>query len=56
MEHGDIVEKGTHEQLIAAQGAYYRLYRSQFEQAHDDLVDAPADVDAAPAEGKAATE
>ncbi|MDT0179497.1 ABC transporter ATP-binding protein [Microbacterium sp. ARD31] len=56
MEHGDIVEKGTHDQLIAAQGAYYRLYRSQFEQAHDDLVDAPADVDAAPAEGKAATE
>ncbi|MCO7202085.1 ABC transporter ATP-binding protein/permease [Microbacterium sp. CnD16-F] len=56
MEHGDIVEKGTHEELIAAQGAYYRLYRSQFEQAHDDLVGAPADVDAAPAEGKAATE
>ncbi|MDT3317659.1 ABC transporter ATP-binding protein [Microbacterium sp. KSW4-11] len=56
MEHGDIVEKGTHDQLIAAQGAYYRLYRSQFEQAHDDLVDAPVAEDAAPAEGKAATE
>ena len=50
MEHGDIVEKGTHEELIAAQGAYYRLYRSQFEQAHDDLVDAPVAEDAAPAE------
>lgn len=50
MEHGDIVEKGTHEELIAAQGAYYRLYRSQFEQAHDDLVDAPVEEDAAPAE------
>ncbi|MGN7187594.1 ABC transporter ATP-binding protein [Microbacterium enclense] len=37
MEHGDIVEKGTHEQLIAAEGAYYRLYRSQFEQAAADL-------------------
>ncbi len=33
MEHGDIVEKGTHEELIAAQGAYWRLYRSQFEKA-----------------------
>ncbi|MBF4563108.1 ABC transporter ATP-binding protein [Microbacterium sp. VKM Ac-2870] len=33
MEHGDIVEKGSHEELIAAQGAYWRLYRSQFEQA-----------------------
>lgn len=43
MEHGDIVEKGTHAELIAAQGAYYRLYRSQFEQAHDDLVEAPVE-------------
>ncbi|MGC5171827.1 ABC transporter ATP-binding protein [Microbacterium sp. DT81.1] len=33
MEHGDIVEKGTHDELIAAEGAYWRLYRSQFEQA-----------------------
>jgi len=33
MEHGDIVEKGTHEELIAAEGAYWRLYRAQFEQA-----------------------
>ncbi|KXZ60829.1 MAG: multidrug ABC transporter ATP-binding protein [Microbacterium sp. 69-7] len=33
MEHGDIVEKGSHDELIAAEGAYWRLYRSQFEQA-----------------------
>ena len=40
MEHGDIVEKGTHDELIAAEGAYWRLYRSQFEQAasSDDTV------------------
>ncbi|MFT4259076.1 ABC transporter ATP-binding protein [Microbacterium sp.] len=37
MEHGDIVEKGTHDELIAAQGAYWRLYRSQFEQATADI-------------------
>lgn len=37
MEHGDIVEQGTHDELIAAQGAYYRLYNSQFEQAAADL-------------------
>jgi ATP-binding cassette subfamily B protein len=37
MEHGDIVEQGSHEQLIAAKGAYYRLYNSQFEQAATDL-------------------
>jgi len=30
MEHGQIVEKGTHDELIAAGGAYARLYESQF--------------------------
>ncbi|WP_433121415.1 ABC transporter ATP-binding protein [Micromonospora sp. CA-246542] len=30
MEEGRIVEQGTHEQLLAAHGAYHRLYRSQF--------------------------
>jgi ATP-binding cassette, subfamily B, multidrug efflux pump len=43
MEHGDIVEKGSHDELIAAQGAYWRLYRSQFEQAAHDL-DAEAEA------------
>src|SRR6185312_2328064 len=33
MEHGDIVEQGTHDQLIAADGAYARLYSAQFAQA-----------------------
>ncbi|WP_404429798.1 ABC transporter ATP-binding protein/permease [Microbacterium lacus] len=37
MEHGDIVEKGSHDELIAAKGAYWRLYQSQFEQAAQDL-------------------
>jgi ATP-binding cassette subfamily B protein len=36
MEHGDIVEKGAHDELIAARGAYWRLYRSQFERASAD--------------------
>jgi len=30
MEHGQIVEKGSHDELIAAAGAYARLYESQF--------------------------
>ena len=30
MEHGDIVEQGGHDELIARRGAYYELYRSQF--------------------------
>jgi ATP-binding cassette subfamily B protein len=30
MEHGEIVEQGTHEDLLAARGAYYRLHNAQF--------------------------
>ncbi|MBD4598648.1 hypothetical protein GUG53_06370, partial [Xanthomonas citri pv. citri] len=26
MEHGDIVEQGNHAELLAARGAYHRLY------------------------------
>jgi len=37
MEHGDIVEQGDHDELIAKQGAYWRLYQSQFEQAAADI-------------------
>jgi len=33
MEHGRIVERGSHDELLAAGGAYARLYRSQFEAA-----------------------
>ncbi len=31
MDHGDIVEQGTHEELLAEGGAYADLYNSQFE-------------------------
>lgn len=37
MEQGDIVEHGTHTELIKREGAYWRLYNSQFEQAAADL-------------------
>ena len=33
MESGQIVEQGTHEGLLAAGGAYARLYAAQFSQA-----------------------
>jgi len=36
MEHGDIVEQGTHDELITQHGAYWRLYQSQFQNAATD--------------------
>jgi ATP-binding cassette subfamily B protein len=32
MENGRIVEQGTHAELLAARGAYHRLYHAQFNQ------------------------
>ena len=37
MENGAIVEQGSHEALLAAHGAYYRLYQSQFSAPVADL-------------------
>jgi ATP-binding cassette subfamily B protein len=31
VDHGDVVEQGTHESLMLQKGAYYKLYASQFE-------------------------
>jgi len=31
LDHGRIIEKGSHEQLIAQKGNYYRLYTGAFE-------------------------
>jgi ATP-binding cassette, subfamily B, multidrug efflux pump len=33
MDHGAIVEQGSHDELIAKRGFYYELYNSQFEEA-----------------------
>ena len=35
MEHGDIVEQGNHEELLAKNGAYARLYNSQFDEGEE---------------------
>ncbi|WP_068257588.1 ABC transporter ATP-binding protein, partial [Janibacter corallicola] len=39
MEEGQIVEQGSHEQLLARGGAYERLYRAQFVAPMDDESD-----------------
>ncbi len=41
MEDGRIVEQGTHDELLAARGAYYALHHAQFVGAFDDEA-APA--------------
>jgi ATP-binding cassette subfamily B protein len=37
MEDGRIVEQGSHEELLASRGAYFRLYQSQFSGAATDI-------------------
>ncbi len=38
MDHGRIVEQGSHAELIARQGFYYDLYNSQFVEAYEEAV------------------
>jgi ATP-binding cassette subfamily B multidrug efflux pump len=37
MENGHIVEQGNHTSLLAAGGAYARLYQAQFAQAMEEV-------------------
>lgn len=49
MDHGRIVEQGTHDELLAARGPYYNLYNAQFTQAMVDMdAEAPAPAPARP--------
>jgi ABC-type multidrug transport system fused ATPase/permease subunit len=38
LEHGRIVEEGTHSQLIGLEGVYSRLYRGQFREGDSTLT------------------
>jgi len=54
MDGGRIVEQGTHEQLLAGEGFYYRLYSSQFTEAWSAEANGrPAGQAQAPASARA---
>ena len=38
MNHGDIVEQGSHKELLAKFGFYYELYMSQFKKKEDETI------------------
>ncbi|MPN04445.1 hypothetical protein SDC9_151683 [bioreactor metagenome] len=61
MDRGEIVEVGPHDELMAAEGAYFRLYMAQARRAEEDAEAAGVVIDAAsrvahrPANDKEAT-
>ncbi len=45
LDRGEVVEVGNHDELMAAQGAYYRLYMAQARNANPDLLAAHTNED-----------
>jgi ATP-binding cassette subfamily B multidrug efflux pump len=37
LDHGRIIERGTHDELIAQKGTYYQLYTGAFELDHAEI-------------------
>ena len=37
LNNGDIIEQGTHEELLKKDGFYLDLYNSQFEECNDEV-------------------
>jgi ATP-binding cassette subfamily B protein len=45
LDRGQVVEEGTHDELMARQGAYYNLYQAQARNVDTDMDDADAGPD-----------
>jgi hypothetical protein len=56
MENGRIVEQGNHGQLLAARGAFFRLYSAQFRGAAVDVDEVPPDTPTLPEASGAVTD
>jgi subfamily B ATP-binding cassette protein MsbA len=55
LEGGEIVERGTHEELLAADGRYKQLYDKQYKFERDQFINPGEDFTPAPAKPLAAT-
>lgn len=55
LEGGEIVERGTHEELLAAQGRYKQLYDKQYKFERDQFINPGEDFTPAPAKPLTAT-
>jgi len=44
MRDGDIVEQGSHDELLAKEGFYAELYNSQFEHLTEEAIAPPAQL------------
>ena len=53
LDKGQIVEVGNHDELMARQGAYYRLYEAQARNVDTDLDDISSDSNATGKEANA---
>ena len=47
LDRGQVVEEGTHDELMAREGAYYGLYQAQARNVDTDMDDGEGGPDAA---------